>query len=115
MSQRNTSDVYTGPRPREMIANHTLAKEIIERHNDPCPILDDHEIAFLGEFVADPSQRTEILEKRGLLASDDSKVKESGSLVAHIVYHHGSNRAALTNDEIVALKQWYDGDGPNTE
>ncbi|KAI8217907.1 hypothetical protein K4K53_008999 [Colletotrichum sp. SAR 10_77] len=94
---------YTGPSPRHMIDTHTLAKEIINRNNDLCPILDEEELALLCQFVADPSQAGALLEARGL-AEEPTK---SGSLVAYVISLHGTEKAALTDDEIALLKEWF--------
>ncbi|KAI8251548.1 hypothetical protein K4K58_008693 [Colletotrichum sp. SAR11_239] len=95
---------YTGPSPRHMIDTHTLAQEIIKRNNDPCPILDEDELALLSQFVADPSQAGALLRARGL-AEEPTK---SGSLVAHVISLHGTDKAALTNEEITLLKEWFE-------
>ncbi|KAK1993164.1 hypothetical protein LX36DRAFT_661753 [Colletotrichum falcatum] len=47
---------YTGPSAAEMLANHTLGKEIISRNNDAEPVLDSEELALLEQFVNDPSK-----------------------------------------------------------
>ncbi|KAL0930854.1 uncharacterized protein CTRU02_213589 [Colletotrichum truncatum] len=94
---------YTGPSPRHMIDTHTLAQEIINRNNDPCPILDEDELALLSQFVANPSQAGALLDARGL-ASDPAK---SGSLVAYVISLHGTDKAALTDEEIGLLKDWF--------
>ncbi|WYZ40219.1 hypothetical protein EsH8_IV_000560 [Colletotrichum jinshuiense] len=95
---------YTGPSPRQMIDTHTLAREIISRNNDPCPILDADELALLSQFVADPSQARALLEARGL-ADEPTK---AGSLVAYVVSLHGTDKAALTDEEIKVLREWFE-------
>ncbi|GKT53743.1 hypothetical protein ColTof4_05907 [Colletotrichum tofieldiae] len=95
---------YTGPSPRDMIESHTLAQEIIARNNDPCPILDSDELALLSQFVAEPSQARALLEARGL-ADEPTK---SGSLVAYAISLHGTDKAALTEEEIKTLKKWFE-------
>ncbi|KAL2878566.1 hypothetical protein SGCOL_006036 [Colletotrichum sp. CLE4] len=95
---------YTGPSPREMIESHTLAQEIINRNNDACPILDSDELSLLSDFVKDPSQARALLETRGLT---DEPTK-SGSLVAYVISLHGTDKAALTDDEIKILKEWFE-------
>jgi hypothetical protein len=109
MSNRNTSNVYTGPSVGVMISNHTLAKEIIARHNDPCPILDDDELALLQQFVASPAEAGSILQARGL-AHDPMK---NGSLVAYVMSLHGTDRAALNEEEIQSLSEWFESGGAN--
>ncbi|KAI8300321.1 hypothetical protein K4K61_009839 [Colletotrichum sp. SAR11_59] len=94
---------YTGPSPRHMIDTHTLAQEIINRNNDPCPILDEDELALLSQFVADPSKAGALLKARGLAEDPTS----SGSLVAYVISLHGTEKVALTNEEITLLKEWF--------
>ncbi|KAJ0161874.1 hypothetical protein CTA2_5457 [Colletotrichum tanaceti] len=81
-----------------MIASHTLAREIIDRSNDPCPILDSDELALLSQFVAEPSRGGALLEARDL----------TGSLVAHVIILHGTEKAVLTEEEIKTLKEWFE-------
>ncbi|KAF6834320.1 hypothetical protein CMUS01_06209 [Colletotrichum musicola] len=95
---------YTGPSPRHMIDTHTLAQEIINRNNDPCPILDEDELKLLSEFVANPSRASSILEARGQ-AADPAK---SGSLVAYVISLHDADKPALTESEIAVLKGWFE-------
>ncbi|KAK2761956.1 hypothetical protein CKAH01_05186 [Colletotrichum kahawae] len=95
---------YTGPSPRHMIDTHTLAQEIINRNNDPCPILDEDELTLLSQFVANPSQAGALLEARGL-AEEPTK---SGSLVAYVISLHDTDKAALANEEITLLKEWFE-------
>jgi hypothetical protein len=116
---RNSSSEYDGPMPKEMIANHILAREIINRHNDACPIFDDRSILVLREFVQDPTKAQAILER---LKLNDTAEQEpgtqanlSGSLVGYIIAVHGTEKAALTDDEVVALREWYESGGGRTD
>ncbi|KAK1761519.1 hypothetical protein QBC47DRAFT_409529 [Echria macrotheca] len=107
MAQRNTSSEYTGPSVPEMLKTHTLAKEIIARHNDPCPILDDQEILKLRGFVQDPvSAQT---EQHGV------DISKSGSLVAHIIRDWGTKETLLTEQEVRDLKEWFVNGGGKTD
>jgi hypothetical protein len=116
---RNTSNVYTGPSVPEMLANHTLAQEIIARHNDPCPILDDDELSLLQQFIAKPSEARSILANRAV--ADDSgdsssdNTKNSGSLVAYVMSKHETDNVGLTDDEIVMLREWFESGGAATD
>ncbi|TDZ49915.1 hypothetical protein CTRI78_v007741 [Colletotrichum trifolii] len=103
MAATTDSPPYTGPSPRHMIDTHTLAREIINRHGDPCPILDADELHLLSNFVADPSGGNELLKARGLQVEPS----KSGSLVAYVISVHGTDKAALTDEEIDALKEWF--------
>lgn len=105
---RNTSDVYTGPSVKEMLANHTLAKEIIARHNDPCPILDDNELELLEQFTAKPTEAP-------VLLANHPQAKRSGSLVAYVLSKHETDSVALTDDEITKLREWFESGGARTD
>jgi hypothetical protein len=65
---------YSGPSAHDMIQNHTLAKEIIARSNDPGPVLDASELALLKRFVADPSSKDEMLKDLGMKNLAGSKL-----------------------------------------
>ncbi|KAK2055723.1 hypothetical protein LY76DRAFT_595821 [Colletotrichum caudatum] len=95
--------VYTGPRAADMIANRTLAKEIIARNSDPEPILDADELALLEQFVNDPSRANAILESKGLSADP----KNPGSLVAYVISLHTTDSPALSAEDISSLKAWF--------
>ncbi|KAL0937295.1 uncharacterized protein CTRU02_207026 [Colletotrichum truncatum] len=96
---------YNGPSAAELLANHTLAKEIIERNDGPEPVLDSNELALLEQFVNDPSKANAILESKGL----STKPKQSGSLVAYVISLHGTDSPALSNEDINSLKEWFAG------
>ncbi|KXH41267.1 hypothetical protein CNYM01_04626 [Colletotrichum nymphaeae SA-01] len=106
MAATGESAPYTGPSPREMMESHTLAQEIINRNNDACPILDSDELSLLSDFVKDPSQARSLLETRGL-ADEPTK---TGSLMAHVISLHGTDKAALTDEEIKLLNRWFEND-----
>ncbi|KAK6080531.1 hypothetical protein SCUP234_05077 [Seiridium cupressi] len=117
--KRNTTNEYHGPSPKEMIANHTLAKEIIDRHNDPCPIFDDPSILLLREFVQDPPNARTILAKRDLLDGEaekpGTKANSAGNLAAYLIAKHGSGEDALIEEEIKNLEDWFDTGGGKTD
>jgi len=112
MAQRNTSNEWTGPSAREMVDTHTLAKEVISRHNDACPVFDDKEIVRLRRFVQDPTQSKQLLQELDLA---DGGAWKAGSLTGHIIETWGTDKSALTQDEIVALKEWFDNGGGKTD
>ena len=119
MALRNTSNEWTGPSVREMVASHTLAKEIIERHNDPCPVLDDSCIHELRQFVNDPSRAQELLRELDFLDSPGVKpgetVSSKGSLTGYIMATYGTDKSALTDEEILMLKEWFENGGGKTD
>jgi hypothetical protein len=118
MAESNTSAKWTGPSVKEMVAGHTLAKEIISRHNDPCPVFDASELAILRRFVADPTQAAAILREAGMADAEGEALgtaaMRKGSLAGCIAAAHGSDKPKLTDDEIRALKQWFDNGGGKT-
>jgi hypothetical protein len=113
MTQRNTS--WTGPSTKEMIATHTLAKEIIARHNDPCPVFDYSEILRLRRFVQDPSHAGSLLKEFGLQDAEGDKpgtaAQTKGSLAGYITATYGTDKSALTEDEVNILKEWFANGG----
>jgi hypothetical protein len=119
MAQRNTKNIWSGPSTKEMIATHTLAKEIIARHNDPCPVFDDSEILKLRRFVQDPSQAGNLLQEFGLQDAEGNEVgtaaRTKGSLAGYIVATYGTDLSVLTEDEVSALKEWFANGGGKTD
>ncbi|KAH8201453.1 hypothetical protein TruAng_004377 [Truncatella angustata] len=116
--QRNTSDVYDGPSPKQMIADHTFAQNIIERHMDACPIFDDRSILLLREFVQDPTSARSVLERYERLDTEGetfgTKATEAGDLAALIVVRHGTDEPYLTDSEVQSLKEWFGNGGGKT-
>ena len=74
---------YTGPTVATMVRTHTLAAEIIARHNDPCSVLDNSELRLLRRFVADPSTKDEILHDRGIMVLPDILANGGGVTVSY--------------------------------
>lgn len=105
--------------PKEMIVTHTLAKEIINRHNDPCPIFDDRSILNLREFVKDPSNAPALLVRLQLKDEDGqdygSKANAAGDLVAYLMAVHGTEKAGFSEGEITDLRQWFENGGGKTD
>ncbi|EEY20628.1 predicted protein [Verticillium alfalfae VaMs.102] len=98
------STAYTGPSGAEMLANHTLAHEIIARNNDPEPVLDVEELNLLEHYVKDPSRAKEILDSKGYA----DEAQRSGSLVTHVISLHGTNTPGLHDGEIRILREWFE-------
>ena len=118
---------YTGPSVPHMLATHTLAREIINRHDDPCPIFDGKTLLFLQSYVTDatPIRAQKILEERGMIDPETGGVREQAlaenrSLVTYLIARdyksiknkEGSEGIApergLTEHEILALKEWFE-------
>ena len=115
MAQQETSTKWNGPSARDMIASHTLAKEIIERHGSDCPVFDDGRIMELRKFIDDPSKARDILQDMGLTDSDGQQpgdmAASKGSLTGLIMARHNTSNLVFTEDEIRALKEWFDNGG----
>lgn len=106
-----------------MLANHTIAQEIIDRHDDPCPILDGKSLAFLQDYVMDASAAhgRELLNARQVMGADEKEVgaqatAKDGCLVEFLIERNldaGNNGPGkgLTGEEIESLKQWFQSGG----
>lgn len=110
MAQQNPPGAWVGPSGEEMIASHTLAKEIIQRHGGPYPVFDDISIMELRKFTNDPSRAPDLLQD--ILSSDPAAGKNS--LSAHIIASHGTDKPILTGNEIQALEEWFNNGGGKT-
>lgn len=99
---------YTGPSVQEMIANHTLADNIIKYHNNPDSdaILNRDNLATLLRFVNHPEDRDQILKDKDASGAAEGK-DFRGSLTGYIVLKH-NDEPVLTDDEIEKLKTWFD-------
>ena len=119
MAQRNSSTKYDGPSAREMIDTHTLAKEVIARHNEACPIFDDYCILELRRFVQDPDSAQDFLRERDMIDEDGAKLGSAasakGSLTGFIMATYGTDESALTEEEVLELREWFDNGGGLTD
>ncbi|KAI8936884.1 hypothetical protein NX059_006120 [Plenodomus lindquistii] len=105
---------YTGPSVPEMLATHTLARNIIGYYDHPTSdrILDDTEMNLLYRFVAKPTLETRnaILTEQGIDGSAAEMPKGDQSLVAYLIFEHGEGRQGMLNEgEIELLKGWFEG------
>jgi len=105
---QQASKPYIGPSVSEMIANHSLADNIMKYHNNPDSdaILDRDDLATLSRFVHHPGDRDEILKDAGATEPADS-TKYHGSLAVYIVLKHKDN-PVLSEDEMQKLRKWFD-------
>lgn len=104
---------WTGPSVEEMLRQHTLAHNIITHHDDPCPVFDGASLAFLREYIEDPSTANAI----NILAERDMKDEEGeelgagalrkGSLIGYIIAKELRGETVLDAGEKAALQQWY--------
>lgn len=115
MAEQDNSTAWDGPSAKDMIASHTLAQEIIQRHGGPYPVFDDECIEELRRFISDPSRAQHLLREMGIIdAEGNSTPAAKSSLTGHIMTRHGTDEPALTGDEIHALKEWFDNGGGKT-
>jgi hypothetical protein len=94
-------------------SSHTLAAEIIARHNDACPIFDSRELELLRRFCADPSAKEAVLRDRDMLDEPGDwpgKKAQSvhGSLAGFAIAKHGTETPALEEREIEMLRKWFE-------
>jgi len=99
------------PSVQAMIANHTLARNIIEHHGTRDDILDNDELAILRKFCNDTSSKENVLAGADMADIPqrllDSSTGYSGSLAGYCVATYGTARSALTEGEIHELKGWF--------
>ncbi|EPE10825.1 hypothetical protein F503_05920 [Ophiostoma piceae UAMH 11346] len=111
------SEPYTGPSAREMIASGTLAKEVMVRHGSSQAIFDDANIAELRQFVQDPAATRAALYGTADPGDSDvqAMIKKTSSggctLVQYATAVHGTEQAALSDDDVVALRAWFANGG----
>lgn len=100
------------PTVRDMIATHTLASEIINRHDTEDSILDDSEMSLLRQWCLSPGNAKIILEERGMLDATGTQPgavanETKGSLAGYCIATYGSDRSALTEDEFGILQSYF--------
>ncbi|ETN38155.1 uncharacterized protein HMPREF1541_07779 [Cyphellophora europaea CBS 101466] len=105
---------WTGPSTADMLATHTLAHNVITRHDDPCPVFDGAELAFLQAYLANPTPAagSRLLKEHGMVDHEGeevgSGVKRQGSLVGHVVLREIGSEVVLQDSEKEALRAWFD-------
>lgn len=109
-----TTEPYSGPSAREMLDNHTLAKEVISRADGPeyQRIFDERQLALLRRWCASPeSARDFLVEEDQADAPGDqpgTKAMEKGSLVGWLMANSLTGNDRITNDEFKMLQDWFD-------
>jgi hypothetical protein len=104
---------WTGPDARTMLQTHTLAHEIITRHDDPCPVLGGSELFLLQDYIADPtaSNGAKILAEHGMTDHESDRAgngaMNKNSLVGYVIAREGEGEILLNEDEKAALRQWF--------
>ncbi|GAB7345281.1 hypothetical protein MBLNU457_3644t1 [Dothideomycetes sp. NU457] len=104
------------PSVRDMVSSHTLATEIINRHDTDDSILDDGEMNLLRQWCLNPENAKNILEERGMLDATGTQpgtlANESrGSLAGYCIATHGTERSVLTEDEFMLLQSYFKQQG----
>ncbi|KAL8779623.1 MAG: hypothetical protein Q9213_006852 [Squamulea squamosa] len=119
-SQSDSTTDYAGPSAREMIHSHTLAHNIITRHDDAYPVLGPSELVLLRRFVMAPDTHHEILKDCDMLENPPTgELPRQGSLVGYIIanYEESDGQAniklAMTAKEIADLKKWFESGAPD--
>lgn len=111
----SSSETYSGPSVAHMLATKTFASAVIANHNTSNAIFDDAQLAILGEFSSDPSQKNTILDKHGLAdAPGDEpgrKAIEKGSLTGLVIARHGTGETAFGDGDVEMLRDWFEGGG----
>ena len=95
-----------------MIDTHTLARNVIERHNTPNDVFDDENLALLKRFCDDPSKKDEILRGKDMIDEPGTAPGTKanfvhGSLVGYCIARHGTDDPVLSDGEIVMLRDWF--------
>jgi hypothetical protein len=88
-----------------MVANHTLAENII-KYGDPTTgnsILDEDNLALLRRFVENPADRNAILKDESI---EDGEGTGLQSLAGYVVLKHGRGDM-LNGREIEMLREWF--------
>lgn len=104
---------WTGPSTGDMLRTHTLAHEVIARHDDPCPVFDGAELAYLQDYIADPSTaNSERLLAEHQKADQDANQSGDGasskqSLVGFIIARELQGDVLLDETEKTALRKLY--------
>ncbi|KAL9107688.1 MAG: hypothetical protein Q9187_008393 [Circinaria calcarea] len=114
-----------------LISTHTLGPSIIARHNTPAAILDASELSLLRSFCLDPSRKDTILREhdvvddQGQLREHDMvdtqgqgvgiKAQRGVSLAGYVIGRHGTERPALSEEEVGMLREWFESGGRATE
>jgi hypothetical protein len=102
---------YDGPTMKWLVQNKKLAHQIIATHRlgPEGNILDNTQLAFLREYVEDPSPAgvEELARERGFWdetagACDQQKAMEKGSLVGY-----GICAGAFDDESLTLLRRWY--------
>ena len=111
---------WTGPSAKDMIASHTLAQEVMTRHDDPCPVFDGPSLALLQRFVNNPAGSAQILQDHDMLDQPGEKpgaaAIKKGNLVGYVIARHldataqdeAAQEPVLLTSEIVALRSWFE-------
>jgi hypothetical protein len=119
MTSTTTIDINFPPIPPtgQLLRTHTLAHEIITRH-DPVThengVFDLKQLSFLRHFVTNPSAKAEILRQHDMVDAEGDVPgtranKVHGNLVGYCIARHGLDNPPLEEREVEMLKAWFEG------
>jgi hypothetical protein len=100
---------WTGPSAASMLQTHTLAHEIIARHDDPCPVLDGSELALLQDYIgmSDENGSEALLQQH----AKETEAGQNNSLVAFVIRREAGGEVLLDEGEKEALRTWFERGG----
>ncbi|KAI9147130.1 hypothetical protein HJFPF1_13162 [Paramyrothecium foliicola] len=111
MSASDNAGEWKGPSTEEMIRTRTLGKMIIEHQDGPTPVFDDDELLVLKRFVENPAQAKSIPHDYEAQDNRDDKPgaepQSKRGLAGYVVATYGTEQSALTDDDVVALHDWF--------
>ena len=96
-STSTTTTSKSFPSVPEMIRTHTLAHNIITRHNTPNDVLDATELSLLQQYTTSPSTTT----------TTTIPNPDNSSLVQSIIHHQTTQDPFLTPSELTLLKNFF--------
>jgi hypothetical protein len=94
---------WTGPSTATMLQSHTLAHEIIARHDDPCPVLDGAELALLHDYLCVSADIATGVQR----ARQAEMSVGLNSLVAFVIRREMLGEVLLDDGEKAVLRGWF--------
>jgi len=85
-----------------MVRSKTLAREVIARADDPCPVFDDENLAVLRQYVFDtsPANLAAMSEQHGWKLEDE---QWDNSLIGYAIA-----KDAFSEEDIAALRKFFE-------
>lgn len=109
------TEPYSGPSVREMLDNHTFAKEVIARANGPESqrIFDDERLSLLRRWCVEPEAAGRLLAEEDLVDGPGdkpgTKAIQKGSLIGMLMANSIASRDLITTEEFKMLQDWFKG------